>query len=214
MEYIAYYRVSTKQQGISGLGLEAQQSTVNSYCKGNIMASYTDIESGKNNKRPELLKAIDHTNRIGATLVVAKLDRLSRNSVFIGMLLESRVRFVCCDMPDANEFTIHIFAAMAQQERKMISERTTAALTALKAKGIKLGNPKHKDPTFKAANMLKARQSRKPKEHSRTVTSQIQQMKQNGLSFKAIADELNLQGLKTDRNKPYSATQIWRIYTN
>lgn len=205
MLYVAYYRVSTQQQGDSRLGLEGQERDVNQFTKGNIAAAYTDIESGKNNNRPELNKAIDHCNNIGAILIVAKLDRLSRDVVFIHTLMNSKVKFVCCDMPEANEITIGIMAVIAQGERKMISDRTKKGLESAKARGIKLGgSSKEHCDTMRAA--------RKPKEYHRTVTNQIKQMRQNGSSFQVIANELNAQGLKTDRNKPYSATQVYRIY--
>lgn len=141
MKYAAYYRVSTSKQGASGLGLEAQRSTVAAYvgAKGEIIAEFTDIESGKNDKRPELAKALRLCKETGATLLISKLDRLSRNMKFIVDLQESKVKFTACDMPEANEFTIHIFAAMAQHERKIISERTKSGLKAKKER-IKAGN--------------------------------------------------------------------------
>ena len=128
--FVAYYRVSTKKQGQSGLGLDAQRSSVLSFVKDQdrLVAEFCDIESGKNDQRPELEKAIEHAKMHKARLVIAKLDRLSRNMTFVSSLMDSHVSFVCADMPDANEFTIHIFAALAQQERKMIGERTKKSL--------------------------------------------------------------------------------------
>jgi DNA invertase Pin-like site-specific DNA recombinase len=117
--YVAYYRVSTKKQGQSGLGLDAQRSSVLNFVKQQdlLVAEFCDIESGKNDQRPELLKAVQDAKEHKARLVIAKLDRLSRNMTFVSSLMDSKVSFVCADMPDANEFTIHIFAALAQQER-------------------------------------------------------------------------------------------------
>lgn len=209
-KYIAYYRVSTQQQGKSGLGLEAQQSVVESYCKGNIIASFTDIESGKrNDNRPELTKAIDMCISSNAVLIIAKLDRLSRNSAFIGRLMESKVQFKCCDMPEADSFTIHIFAALAQKEREMISQRTKIALKALKERGVKLGNPAMANPEYKEAHLTKARNNRGIKDIPIAVAFIITQLKDKSLHI--IAGELNKQGHKTMHNKPYSATQVFRL---
>jgi DNA invertase Pin-like site-specific DNA recombinase len=205
--FVAYYRVSTLQQGRSGLGLEAQQSDVMKYTNGSILAEYTDVESGKrSNNRPELLKAIKHAKEADATLVIAKLDRLSRNSVFIGQLMESRVKFVCCDMPEADEFTIHIFAALAQKERKMISARTKDALQVAKQRGVKLGNPQA-DKAF----MDRIRAMRKPKEYDKTVLFIIEQLRPTH-SFAKIADELTRQEFKTYHGKNYCAKAVSRIF--
>lgn len=141
---IAYYRVSTAKQGASGLGLEAQQAAVHLLCKHRdweIITELTEVESGKNDERPRLKEALNRAKVTGATLVVAKLDRLSRNVAFLATLQESKARFIAADMPEANEFSIHIMAAVAQFERKAISERTRVALQAKKAQGKKLGNP-------------------------------------------------------------------------
>ncbi len=144
MKVVAYYRVSTTGQGRSGLGLDAQRSAVAAYCGGRgyeIVGEFTEIESGKVDRRPELTKAMHLAKVTGATLVVAKLDRLSRNVAFLAALQESNAPFVAADLPEANELTIHIMAAVAQAERKAISRRTKEALAMAKAKGIRLGNP-------------------------------------------------------------------------
>lgn len=141
---VAYYRVSTARQGRSGLGLEAQQVAVQSYAAAlgkEVTEEFVEVESGKNAARPKLTAALELCELTGARLAIAKLDRLSRNVQFISNLMESGVKFTAVDMPEANELTIHIMAAMAQHERKMISERTKAALKAAKAKGRVLGNP-------------------------------------------------------------------------
>jgi DNA invertase Pin-like site-specific DNA recombinase len=175
------------------------------YTQGHIHTEFTDIESGKNNKRPELLKAIAYCKDNDYTLVVAKLDRLSRNMVFISQLMESKIRFVCCDMPEANEFTIHIFAALAQQEQKMISKRTKDALQAAKAKGVKLGNPQ-----ADKAYMEKIRNMRKPKEYDKTVMFIINQLKGTH-SLQKIANELDRQEFRTFHGKEYLPTTIFRL---
>ena len=144
-QYIAYYRVSTQKQGNSGLGLEAQRSDVSRFVErgGTLIADYQDIESGKKNDRPNLIKAIEECKKRNATLLIAKLDRLSRNASFIFTLHDSKIKFVCCDMPDANSITIGIMAVLAQDERERTSQRTKAALAELKRKGVKLGSPQN-----------------------------------------------------------------------
>lgn len=143
--YVGYYRVSTKGQGVSGLGLEAQEDMVRNYVRrvgGELLWEYTEIDSGGNNHRVELDRAMAMCRSMGCTLVVGKLDRLSREVGFINDLMRGDVKFVCSDMPQANELTIHIMAAIAQHERKMISVRTKESLAVLKNRGVKLGIPK------------------------------------------------------------------------
>lgn len=144
MGFIAYYRVSTKKQGDSGLGLDAQRAAVKNYTN-DIYKEYVEVESGKNPKRPRLLAAIEECKKTGHTLLVAKLDRLARNVHFVSALMESKVPFRCIDMPEADNFTIHIFAALAEREAKLISDRTKAALAELKKQGVKLGCPPEKN---------------------------------------------------------------------
>src|SRR2546423_6629915 len=143
--FVAYFRVSTDRQGKSGLGLQAQRKSVVDYLDGgrwSLVAEFTEIESGKHNDRPELAKALAACKKQRAKLVIAKLDRLSRNLAFIAALMESGVEFVAVDNPHANKLTVHILAAVAQHEREMISERTQAALKAAGARRTRLGNPR------------------------------------------------------------------------
>ena len=143
---IAYYRVSTQKQGRSGLGLEAQQEALKTYqveSKARLLASYKEVETGKSADRPELNRAIAHARRSGATLVVAKLDRLSRNAAFLLTLQASGLPMVFLDLPGANEFTVGIMALVAQHEARLISERTKAALAAYKRRGGHLVQPCH-----------------------------------------------------------------------
>ena len=140
---IAYFRVSTKQQGASGLGLEAQKAAVENHAKANgltILASYTEVESGKRADRPKLAAAIAHARRAKAKLIIAKLDRLARNVAFLSKLMDSGLDFLAVDNPNANRLTVHILAAVAEDEARRISERTKAALTAAKVRGTLLGS--------------------------------------------------------------------------
>lgn len=135
---VAYYRVSTAKQGASGLGLEGQEAAVAGYARathGTLLRAYTEIETGKRVDRPELAKALSDCKHSKAVLVIAKLDRLARNVHFLSGLMEAGVEFVCCDMPSANRLTLHILAAVAEDEAKRISERTKVALAAYKARG-------------------------------------------------------------------------------
>ena len=133
MKLVPYYRVSTAKQGKSGLGLEGQENTVQLFAEAHgaeILKSYVEIETGKRADRPELAKALSHARRAKATLIIAKLDRLARNVHFLSGLMEAGVKFLACDQPSANDLTIHILAAVAQDEAKRISERTKTALAA------------------------------------------------------------------------------------
>ena len=143
MEYVSYYRVSTQRQGNSGLGLDAQKRTVENFLNGKTpIKEFIDIESGtaKGNDRKGLREALEYCKENKVTLILSKLDRLSRSVSFIAQLMDSDVEFVICEMPTANKFTLHIFAALAEQEARYISERTKSALAELKRKGVKLGS--------------------------------------------------------------------------
>src|SRR5215470_17132043 len=140
--FVAYYRVSTQRQGRSGLGLEAQQEAVRNHLNGGdwrIVAEFTEVESGKRKDRPKLADALAACRVHGAKLIIAKLDRLARNVAFVSVLMEAGVEFEAVDFPQANRLTIHILAAVAEHEAKVISERTKAALAAAKRRGVKLG---------------------------------------------------------------------------
>jgi DNA invertase Pin-like site-specific DNA recombinase len=212
MKFVSYYRVSTAKQGRSGLGLEAQQASVRAYVKdGRILAEYVEVESGKRNDRPELGQAIAHAGREGATLIIAKLDRLARSVAFIFALRDSGVRFIACDMPEANTLTIGLLAAMAQHERELISERTRAALAAKKARGCVLGSPQNltREATIKAAAARRRRALDDPA--NRRATELALLYRNSGLSFRAIAEKLNANAHSTRRGKRFHACTVERL---
>jgi DNA invertase Pin-like site-specific DNA recombinase len=191
--YIAYYRVSTDRQGASGLGLEAQRTAVARHIAPAVLhTEYTEVESGKQHtNRPQLLAALQECRRRKATLVIAKLDRLGRNVAFISALMESGADFVCCDNPHANRFMLHMLAAFAEHEREQISQRTKAALAAAKARGVKLGNPR----PLEALELARAvHVARRP---AREVLNIMRSLEGQGMSYRAIARELNRLNIRT-----------------
>jgi len=213
--FVAYYRVSTKKQGQSGLGLDAQKNGVLHFVRepALIQAEFTDVESGKRDNRPQLLKAIQYAQQYNARLIIAKLDRLSRNLTFISSLMDSKVRFVCADMPDANEFTIHLLAALAQQERKLISERTCWALDQ-KRKQIgewRKGANSFLDPAVCAKAAESNRKRALLNEHNRKATELIGALVTAKLSYVEIAHRLNRAGFRTAWGKAFQATQVMRL---
>ncbi len=212
-KYIAYYRVSTYKQGLYGLGIDAQKKAVKDFvkCDTCIIAEYTEVESGKSDTRQELFKAIEQAKKEGATLVIAKLDRLSRNVRFISELMDSKVLFICCDMPQADNFTIHIIAAVAQQERKMISERTKSALKALKARGIKLGTPANLTAEGRAKGPEAMKQKAISNINNQRAKGYIKLLRDQDMTLQQIADKLNSEGFKTAMNKEFKSIQVSRI---
>ncbi|OSZ82916.1 hypothetical protein CAP35_06550 [Chitinophagaceae bacterium IBVUCB1] len=210
--FIAYYRVSTQRQGASGLGLEAQKNAVLSFLGARaLLAEYTDVETGKNDFRPELLKAIDLAKQSNATLVIAKLDRLSRNLTFISTLMDTKVRFICCDMPDANELTISIFGALAQWERQRIAERTRIALQALKKRGVKLGRPENFTDSVRVMGHKKIKEIAESNPNNQKAKKVISLLHKNGKSLREIASELNDAGFKTSRGGIFAPEQVRRL---
>lgn len=206
MDFIAYFRVSTDRQGRSGLGLEAQRSTVTGYVagRGEIVGEFTEIESGRKVDRPQLQAALDLAARRKATLVIARLDRLARNVAFIANLMDSRVDFVACDMPEANRLTLHILAAVAEHEREMISLRTKAALAAAKARGTRLGNPDGRTARAAAATSLAEAANR----FAATVLPVAEGLRSQGLGLREIARRLNERGVRTARGKEWQANSV------
>jgi DNA invertase Pin-like site-specific DNA recombinase len=213
-KFVAYYRVSTRKQGQSGLGLEAQRDAVHAYLNGGnwtLIGEYTETESGtrKGNGRPQLAAALAQAKRDKATLVIAKWDRLGRNVAFVATLLESGVEFVATDMPSANRLTIHIMAAVAEEEARMISKRTKDALAAAKARGVKLGTPMNLTAEAQAKsaqiNRLKAH-----KDYSH-LERLVLEMLDKGQSLRKIADHLNNSGERTRNGATFTAATIKRL---
>lgn len=206
--YIAYYRVSTQRQGHSGLGLDSQRELIRRYLRHDdiILAEYTEIESGKDlSNRPTLRQALSQCASTGATLIVAKLDRLSRSIAFVTSLMESKVKFVIADMPEANNLTIHIIAACAQYEREQISKRTKAALQAAKARGQVLGNP-----NLHLARAI-ANKTRQVHELPPPAIIALILEKKKNLSLRKVAEHLNALDIRTVRGCKWCGTSIKRI---
>jgi DNA invertase Pin-like site-specific DNA recombinase len=217
--YVAYCRVSTDKQGRSGLGLEAQQAAIQSHLRpGDILLQppYVEVESGKRADRPQLQAAIERCRRTGATLLIAKLDRLARNVAFISNLMEGGVEFEAVDFPKANRLTVHILAAVAEHEAKMISERTKAALAAAKRRGTKLGGDRGYRPSAPpspedVARATEVRQ-RKADHAAFAVLPVLERLQASGVvSLNALAKRLNELGHQTPRKGVWTATAVRRV---
>ena len=225
-QFVSYYRVSTQKQGRSGLGLAAQQEDIRRYVEavgGEIIADFEEIESGKKADRPRLADALAVCRLSGATLIIAKLDRLARNVAFVSTLMESEVEFVAVDFPQANKLTIHILAAIAEYERELISKRTKAALSAAKQKGTKLGfqNPKKAEHAKAASEKGKLKRIRLSAESRRAnsvkratdCAAVIIEIIDNGqTSLRAIAAELTARPtIKAPRGGVWHVESVRRV---
>lgn len=215
MKYVAYLRVSTARQGCSGLGLEAQRSAINAFViqrSGALLETFMEVESGKVNTRPELAKALHLAKVTGATLVIAKLDRLSRNAAFLLTLQDSGARFVAADMPDANELTVGVMALVAQQERQAISQRTREALQAAKARGQKLGNPNGASALKRAArgNQAALAAVRATADaHAEMLGPLVQALRADGCATLAsVAAELNRRQILAPRGGTWHRSSV------
>lgn len=228
MKYIAYYRVSTKRQGKSGLGLAAQEQMIQQHIAahgGELVAAYTEIESGKVDDRPELAAAIHHADLIGGRLLVGKLDRISRDLHFITSLQKSHTEFTVCDMPNCDSFTINIYGALAQREREMISSRVKDALDRkkawykaneadLKAAGLRhrLGTDnldKSKSAEYRQQGVAAIKAA--ADSFAAKVLPTIQRLQGEGMGLRQTATELNRQGIKTARGKEWTPTAVKNI---
>lgn len=215
MKLIAYQRVSTARQGQSGLGLEAQTAAIHAYTQrvgGAVIESFTEVESGKANNRPQLTKAIQLARVTGATLVIAKLDRLSRNAAFLLTLRDSGVRFVAADMPDANELTVGVMALIAQHEREAIAKRTAEALQAARARGQRLGNPNGAAALRRAAKGNRAAliaASALADRHACNLEAVVATLRLEGIkSLGAMAEALNARGMLTPRGGGWHKSSV------
>ncbi len=210
-KFVSYYRVSTDKQGLQGNGIEAQRQSVARYLTSldcELLASFEEVESGANNKRPELAAAMKLAKSKKAILVIAKLDRLSRNAAFLLQLQDSGVDFVACDMPNADKLSVGIIALLAQRERQLISERTKAGLDVAKQRGAKLGNPHAAKAWTKAVSAIKARKA----EFATTALKTIKEIQGTGVETLAkIADCLNKRGEATARGGKWTATAVKRV---
>lgn len=208
-KYVAYYRVSTDRQGASGLGLEAQRDAVLSYLNGGswtLKGEFVEVESGRTQRRPELMKALEVCRKEKATLVVAKLDRLYRNLHAMTSLMQAGIDFVAADNPHANKLTIHLLAAIAEHERDLISERTKAALKAVKKRGVKLGSPNPKKGSKVGIKVLK----KQADDFADRVMPVVYELQRHGYTtLREIARGLMARGIKTPRgNSEWRASQV------
>jgi DNA invertase Pin-like site-specific DNA recombinase len=218
MKAIIYTRVSTAEQGKSGLGLKAQLDSVTEFCQTEnieVVAHYEETETGKGSnaldKRPQLAKALAHAKKIGAHLVVAKLDRLSRNVAFISSLMETKVPFIVAQLgKDADPFMMHLYAALSEKERNLISERTKAALAIIKKDPTRLplGNRTNLDEAREKSNATNRNEATT---FAKTVMDTIQQSRNQGDSLPAIAAKLNSMGVKTRRGGKWYASTVTNI---
>lgn len=220
-KWIAYFRVSTSKQGKSGLGLEAQQAAVTSFLNGGdwqLVKSFTEVERGKRSDRPQLQAALDACRLFGAKLIIAKLDRLSRDAHFLLGLEKAGVDFVAADMPNANRLTVGIMALVADEEQRMISARTKAALQAAKARGVKLGGHRaYADGTPVTLTLdaiAKGRETiaKRADTKAADIAPAIRELQAAGVtSLIGIATALNDQGIPTPRGGRWQAVQVSRV---
>jgi DNA invertase Pin-like site-specific DNA recombinase len=211
-KFVAYYRVSTQKQGINGLGMDAQKETVRQFLLsgGELVAEFVEVETGKGAnplaQRPQLSEALVLCKKKGARLLIAKLDRLARNVHFISGLMESKVKFVACDMPEANDLTIHVMAAFAEHEAKRISQRTKEGLAVARTRGVVLG-------VAGRENLRRNIEERRAQatEHAERLRPILMGFGAQGLSQRAVVDLLNGAGIKARKGGKWSLIQLQRV---
>lgn len=213
-KFVAYFRVSTQKQGVNGLGMDAQRETVRRFLSngGELVGEFVEVETGKGanplSKRPQLAAALALCKKTGSKLLIAKLDRLARNVHFVSGLMESKVKFVACDMPEANDLTIHVMAAFAEHEAKRISQRTKEGLAAAKARGVVLG-------VAGAGNLRRHVSDRQvlANKNAEKLRPILMGFKTRGLSQREMVDALNTAGIKAPKGGEWSLIQLQRAYS-
>ena len=210
--YVAYLRQSTKKQESSGLGVEAQREIIQNFLKDKIPVSeYIETESGRKSDRPKLIEALAECRKKGATLIVAKLDRLSRNVAFTSKLLESDVEIVFCDFPEANKLVLHIISSIAEYEAGLISQRTKQSLEAKKARGCRLGKPENLlgklDQAVENSNRTNRRKALDNPNNKRAA-AYLRTLVREEISLSEMARRLNEEGFVTARGSMFKASQV------
>ncbi len=209
--FVSYLRVSTERQGASGLGVDAQRSAIRRYvdlCQGKLLLELVEVESGKRADRPVLEQAITFCKRNDATLLVAKLDRLSRTVSFMSRLIDTGVDFVAVDNPHANKLMIHVLSAFAEHERDLIAARTRAALASAKTRGVRLGNPKIADARIEAGKMIKTNADL----FCENVAPIIIQIRSSGItSLQGVAEALEARGIRTARGGQWHPATVRNV---
>lgn len=211
--FVSYCRVSTARQGQSGLGLEAQQATVKAFVAGRgvVAQEFIEVESGKHDHRPQLAAALALAKQSGATLLIAKLDRLSRNAGFIFTLRDAGVDFIACDMPEANTLTIGVVAVLAQHEREATSQRTKDALAAKTARGFRLGTPANLTNEARAKGVAVRQQKAANHLPSKQARSMAVLLREKGQTTRQIAQALNKGGFTSPKGGAFHATTVLRL---
>ncbi|MDK9721981.1 MAG: recombinase family protein [Rhodospirillales bacterium] len=206
--FVAYFRVSTARQGQSGLGLEAQRQAVNTFAarhEGEVLTEFVEVESGKRNDRPQLAAALAECKRKRATLLIAKLDRLARNVAFVAQLMETGIPFLAVDMPTADRFMLHVYAAMAEEEARRIGARTKAALAAAKARGTVLGTH---------GRELARRNVETAQAFAMTIEPAIRSLQAEGFAtVRALTEEMNRRAIPTPGGGKWHLGTVHRVLT-
>ena len=210
--YIAYLRQSTMKQEISGLGIEAQREIIRNYLKDRkTVAEYIETESGKKSDRPKLIEALEECRKTNSVLIVAKLDRLSRNVAFTSKLLESDVEIIFCDFPEANKLVLHIISSIAEYEANLISQRTKQSLKAKKARGMKLGKPENLMNNLERAIMNSNRtnhQKALDNPNNKRAIALLKKLVKEERSLSEMARILNSEGFVTSKGCQFRASQV------
>lgn len=214
-KYVAYLRVSTQKQGYSGLGLEAQREIIHNHLHDTtLIAEFVEVESGRKSDRPKLKEALALCRKDGATLIVAKLDRLARSVSFLSNLLESDVEIVFCDFPQANKMVLHIISAISQYEAELIAARTKASLQAKKARGFKLGNPehllnKHKQAIQNSIRTCRVKADNNP--NNKRAVAMLRILMKENRSYSEMASILNQEGFVTSRGCSFTKSTVYKL---